>query len=435
MAEENNHSTVVVDDVVVDDNNNNMPVKLKEVVKAYENKKKRAAAEVDPTGEHENDDSMDHDKHDSTTTKDDDDGDGGEKDRHGQTKSLPSGDGAVVVKDSIDPKNVQNSQKHNVMELEVANQMMDFLASPAKESLSQKKDAAAYKTVGKNQKEEEESNDKEEAADQEEAETDEPEHSAEKENEDETAADAAAAAIPLRPIKRARTAYFIFADDKRAEVQKQHPGEGVAVVARVLGQLWANMNAEDKQIYQDRAAQERERVSKELQAWKDAGGLEALEANNIPAAPNHSGAAASSGHTLIYPIARIRKICKLDPEVRGVSKEAIILITKAAELATSKIGRETVRVAQIQNRRKLLPEDVAQVCATREQFLFLREDIQDLARRQTKDAAEKVKSMPPPPPSSSSSAKTATTTVSEREREATSHSKPLTSYFAPKPKN
>lgn len=201
----------------------------------------------------------------------------------------------------------------------------------------------------------------------------------------------------------------------------------MAAVARVLGQLWATMSAEDKLIYQHRAAQERERVSKELQAWKDAGGFEALEANNIPAAPHNSGS-ASSGHTLIYPIARIRKICKLDPEVRGVSKEAIILITKAAELATSKIGRETVRVAQIQNRRKLLPEDVAQVCATREQFLFLREDIQDLARRQTKEAADKVKSMPP-----SSSAKT--TTVSEKEKEAANHSKPLTSYFAPKTKN
>ena len=28
-------------------------------------------------------------------------------------------------------------------------------------------------------------------------------------------------ALPLRPIKRARTAYFIFMDDKRAEVSAQ----------------------------------------------------------------------------------------------------------------------------------------------------------------------------------------------------------------------
>jgi hypothetical protein len=45
-------------------------------------------------------------------------------------------------------------------------------------------------------------------------------------------------------------------------------------------------------------------------------------------------------------------------------------------------GVETVRVAQIQNRRKLLPEDVAQVCQSREPFYFLREDILDLAREQ-----------------------------------------------------
>jgi DNA-directed RNA polymerase I subunit RPA43 len=34
-------------------------------------------------------------------------------------------------------------------------------------------------------------------------------------------------------------------------------------------------------------------------------------------------------------------------------------------------------VAQLQNRRKLLPDDIAQVCSTREQFLFLREDVKD----------------------------------------------------------
>lgn len=94
--------------------------------------------------------------------------------------------------------------------------------------------------------------------------------------------------------------------------------------------------------------------------------------------------------TLIFPLARLRKITKLDPDVKGVSKEGLLLITKCAEMVTAKLGQESVKVAQLQNRRKLLPEDVAQVCATREQFLFLREDVKDLLREQLLDTKRTV---------------------------------------------
>lgn len=127
-------------------------------------------------------------------------------------------------------------------------------------------------------------------------------------------------------------------------------------------------------------------------------------------APLSSTEAASS---LVFPVARIRKICKLDPDVRGLSKEGLLLVCKAAELATAKLGKESVSVAQMQNRRKLLPDDVSQVCATREQFMFLREDISDLARQQMKEAA------------AASKAKSASKTSSMPQ------SKPLTDFFGP----
>jgi DNA-directed RNA polymerase I subunit RPA43 len=166
-----------------------------------------------------------------------------------------------------------------------------------------------------------------------------------------------------------------------------------------MGQMWSSLPTEEKESYQEKAAQERERVSRELEAWKAAGGV--LETDNN-----------GDGSLLIYPLGRIRKICKLDPEVRGMSKEALLLITKCAELATSKLGQETVRVAQLQNRRKLLPEDVAQVCSHREQFLFLKDDVKDLVKdmlpKQDPKAAQK----------------------GDAGREAAAAgSKPLTSYF------
>jgi DNA-directed RNA polymerase I subunit RPA43 len=180
-------------------------------------------------------------------------------------------------------------------------------------------------------------------------------------------------------------------------------------VARELGKIWATIPVEEKEAYQQQAAQERARVAQELEAWTAAGGVAEL-----PSSKSDGG--------LILPVARIRKICKLDPEVRNLSKEALLLVTKAAELMTAKMAAETVRVAQIQNRRKLLPDDVAQVCSSREQFLFLREDIQDLAREAKVAAAAN---------SNNKGSKSKGAALADGEPAG----KPLTAYFAVKPKN
>ena len=89
---------------------------------------------------------------------------------------------------------------------------------------------------------------------------------------------------------------------------------------------------------------------------------------------------------LIFPLQRIRKICKLDPDVKGISKESAFLITKAAELFTSKLGKECVVMAQMQNRRKLMTDDVVTVCSTKEAFMFLRADLQDVKDEQDAEA-------------------------------------------------
>lgn len=175
-------------------------------------------------------------------------------------------------------------------------------------------------------------------------------------------------------------------------------------MAKLIGQLWSSLSADDKKMYQDKATAERERVAQDLQAWKAAGGVvEEPTASTDTSDPN----------VLIFPAARIRKICKLDPDVKNLSKEALLLVCKAAELAVTQLGRESVKVAHIQNRRKLIPDDVATVCNTREQFLFLREDIQDLARAAT--AAQ--------PTGSKGASKSSKT-------DGKPHGRPITDFFA-----
>ena len=187
----------------------------------------------------------------------------------------------------------------------------------------------------------------------------------------------------------------------------------MATQAKAVGQAWSELKPEEKQVYQERAAEERERVSAEIKAMEEAGLMPPLASGG-----NDSLGLSSGLFDLILPVARMRKIAKLDPEVRGIGKEAISVITFATELFTKKLGLEVNRIAQIQNRRKLLPEDVAEACSTREQFVFLKEDVRDLQRelltqkkelKRQKDAAD------------------------DAEKEQNPSSKPITSFFSSNP--
>lgn len=188
--------------------------------------------------------------------------------------------------------------------------------------------------------------------------------------------------LPTLPLKRARTAYFIFADDKREEVKKKNPGEGVAIIAKAIGALWSALEPKQKEVYEKQGASERERVARDMQRLKDAG---------LWPEPGSAdgGAGGQDDDAIIFPIGRIRKICKLDPDVKGMSKESALLITKATELFCTKLGKECVTMAQMQNRRKLMPDDVVEVCSIKEAFMFLRSDLIDLRKGQIEETNQK----------------------------------------------
>ena len=175
----------------------------------------------------------------------------------------------------------------------------------------------------------------------------------------------------------------------------------MGVVARETGQLWSALTEQEKAVYQQQAAQEKEEVAQALAKYKDL--PDSVFGDTQKKTP--------TVHALSLPSARIRKICKLDPDVKGISKEALLLITKSAESFTTRLGMETVKVAALQNRRTLLPDDVAHVCSAREQFLFLREDIRDLQQEQHSNN---------------------TTTKQKKVAESSTmnNGKPLTDYFA-----
>jgi DNA-directed RNA polymerase I subunit RPA43 len=181
------------------------------------------------------------------------------------------------------------------------------------------------------------------------------------------------------------------------------------------------MTDEEKQPYHSKAALERQRVATETELWKKAARAAGKDLS-IVSKLGESTAVASNIGSLILPMGRVRKICRLDPEVRGISKEALVIITKATERFAVHLGQECVKTAHIQNRRTLLPQDVVDVCQIRECFQFLKDDIQDLHRHQQQVNADSK---------ASSNAATAKGKGNRGASAATASSKPLTDYFKP----
>jgi histone H3/H4 len=253
--------------------------------------------------------------------------------------------------------------------------------------------------------------------------------------------------IPSKP-KKARTGYMIFQDNLREKglsvvsiilcvticfnfvcekfsffsfvspFLSQDPGESWL---KVVGQKWAAISDEEKETFREMAAKEREQVAtlteERNKAIREAG-LDPIDFDDDKDGKDGSKDAASG---LVFPVARIRRIAKLDPEVKNLSKEAIHLVVKAAELFTAQLGQETTGVARIQNRRTLLPQDVAHVCRHVSAFTFLKDDIQDLV-------AQKLKHNEENSADGNAGVKAASKKDAKLEA-AAAGSKPLTAYF------
>jgi len=188
--------------------------------------------------------------------------------------------------------------------------------------------------------------------------------------------------IVNEPPKRSRTAYFIFMASKRSDVQAQNPKATIGSIAKILGKQWKHLDPDQKQVYMDQATQEKIKYQHLLQLYQE-------QHPNTNATAKRALQDQQSSHqlgveegVLSFPLARIRKICKLDPEVKGISKEAAMLVTKAAELFTTRLGQETFQMAQMQKRRKLMTQDVVDVTQLKETFHFLKDDLGDLSKRQ-----------------------------------------------------
>lgn len=69
-------------------------------------------------------------------------------------------------------------------------------------------------------------------------------------------------------VKKARTAYFFFCDEKREEMKGENEGLSFGAVNHKLGEMWANLSQAAKKPYEAKAAKDKARFEKEYESAK-----------------------------------------------------------------------------------------------------------------------------------------------------------------------
>lgn len=80
---------------------------------------------------------------------------------------------------------------------------------------------------------------------------------------------------------------------------------------------------------------------------------------------------ASKADDLIIPKGSVKRVIKIDKDVRLVAADAVLVITKATELFLEKLGMSAFERAQKDNRKMVKYEDVAAARAADENLEFL----------------------------------------------------------------
>eukprot|EP00455_Lapot_gusevi_P021975 TRINITY_DN22924_c0_g1_i1.p1 TRINITY_DN22924_c0_g1~~TRINITY_DN22924_c0_g1_i1.p1 ORF type:complete len:316 (+),score=83.31 TRINITY_DN22924_c0_g1_i1:65-1012(+) len=190
----------------------------------------------------------------------------------------------------------------------------------------------------------------------------------------------------LAAIKKPTTAYFAYCKEKREEVKAQYNLEGKEVTTK-LGELWRKMTDEEKKPYEDLVKQDKERYEREVQEKKlelESKGSSAAAAGDEDVENDDNEESSSSSLTSTdLPVARVKKILRMDDDVKNVGKEATFLITKAAELFLQYLGRQTARVTESHGKKTISPAFFDLTTKTVENLRFI-----SMAYRADEDAEE-----------------------------------------------
>jgi hypothetical protein len=140
------------------------------------------------------------------------------------------------------------------------------------------------------------------------------------------------------PMKKPQSMWIRYFGEMKKKFAEENPDIHFTEVAKILAEKYKNLSEEERE---------------KLKAVCDAEKAEYdryMQENGLSGSKSGNGGASKDFDILrdiIIPQARIRKTMKLDPEVKTVSKDAVVSTTKATELFIAYLGQQALRQARL----------------------------------------------------------------------------------------
>lgn len=176
------------------------------------------------------------------------------------------------------------------------------------------------------------------------------------------------------PVKKPVSAFLHYCAEQRPHVKLVMPNASAGDITKAISESWRQLSEEAKKKFMDLATADKQRY----------------EAERASAPKTQK---AVEAHETVIPIARVKKIAKLDPEVKSVSKEATAVIAKMTELFVGRLANET-RLAS-SGKKIIKASDVAHCIHHRPAFAWLRADYPLSEYAQTKASQPRAKLVRP----------------------------------------
>ena len=153
---------------------------------------------------------------------------------------------------------------------------------------------------------------------------------------------------------------------KRAGVKAAFPESTVGEQAKLMGQMWKSADPASVEPYRAQAEADKSRYEAEKAAQEAEFGV--LDKTKSSAADQ-----IGDGET-VFPLARVKKMCLLDPEVKRMSRDAVALTAKATEFFLEYIALESGKISQLYSKKQVRLSDLADTIHHRQSLVWLRED-------------------------------------------------------------
>jgi histone H3/H4 len=172
-------------------------------------------------------------------------------------------------------------------------------------------------------------------------------------------------------IKHPLTAWLLFSAENREIISKEQPSLGFKDIARVLAERYRNLSAAEKDRLETLVKLDKERYNREMEEAISYE-LELGVADNYN--KDRDKTLCEAPGSLSIPVGRVRKIVKLDDDVKNVSKEALSVITKATELFIAYLGVRCTNTSAQRGSRSVRETDLVKTIHTLSALDFLRLD-------------------------------------------------------------